>query len=150
MTGRRGVSDPNAIRARNRKYLGGPSLFKWLRQTNRTDRGTLHPQPSAPPEDKFSKLVERVSTLGEGQSALGRTLAKVLIRVESIQSQAQSDFSALHTEIRRLSAPLEDLFSLADALNQLDEQLRQPGISAFSPDELPATPLCNLPAHAPG
>src|SRR6266851_1128172 len=149
-TGRRGVSDPHAIRPRNRKCLGGPRLFKWLRQTNGTDRGSLHPQPSAPSEDKFFKLVEKVSTLGEGQSVLGRTLSKVLIRVESIQSQAQSDFSALHTEIRRLSAPLEDLFSLADALNQLDEQLREPGICVFSTEELAATPLGKLAAQASG
>ena len=81
---------------------------------------------------------------------LGRTLAKVLIRVESIQSQAQSDFSALHTEILRLSAPLEDLFSLADTLNQLDEQLRQPGICVFSAEELSATPLGKLAAQASG
>ncbi len=125
-------------------------MFKWLRQTNGTDRGSLHPQPSAPSEDKFFKLVEKVSTLGEGQSVLGRTLSKVLIRVESIQSQAQSDFSALHTEIRRLSAPLEDLFSLADALNQLDEQLREPGICVFSAEELAATPLGKLAAQASG
>lgn len=116
-------------------------MFKWLRRTGQRTKAT--PRPAPPGGDPLAKLLE-------GQSTLGRTLGRLLVRVESVESLASDHLASMRADLARLAVPLDDLFAMADLLARLVEQMEAPGTSLLTGDELAAATVASLATQAHG
>ncbi len=101
------------------------------------------PPPPKPPDAPIDKLLD-------GLTVLGRTVGRLLVRVESLEGQVKTELAAVRGDLAKLEPQpqLSDLFSLADTLNDLLQQVDEGGLSLLARGELAAMSVTELAALA--